>query len=192
MAASVVGICNRALQKLGAARITSLSEDSVNARACNTAWEACRLAELRKHPWSCAIQRASLAADATAPDWGRANAFTLPSDYIRLVKPYPEDNSYTLDYVIESGKILSDEDAPLYIRYVGDVTDAAQMDPLLREAISCRMAIEMCEEITQSNSKKAGVKADYTEVIAEAKRANAIEQVPSTQPDDEWITVRDR
>ena len=55
--ASEVDICNRALSKLGAARITSLTEDSVNARACNAMYESVRDAELRAHPWNFAMKR---------------------------------------------------------------------------------------------------------------------------------------
>jgi hypothetical protein len=62
---SVVEICNRALQKLGAARITSLTQDTPNARSCNVAYNVLRKAELRSHPWSFAIKRAELAADAS-------------------------------------------------------------------------------------------------------------------------------
>ena len=46
--ASVVQISNRALQKLGAKSIVSLTEDSVNARAANLCYEDLRRAELRK------------------------------------------------------------------------------------------------------------------------------------------------
>ena len=50
--ASKVEIANRALQKLGAKRIASLSEDSRNARAINAAYDTLREAELRAHTWS--------------------------------------------------------------------------------------------------------------------------------------------
>lgn len=192
MAVSVVTICNLALQMLGAARITSLDEDSVNARACNACYEMLRRSELREHPWNCAKSRAALAADATAPSWGRANSFALPADFLALIKPYPEDNDYTLDYEIEGRSILSDEDAPLYIRYIADVTDVSQMDPLLQEAIATRMAIQMCEEITNSNTKKNFLKDDYKIVIAKAKRSNAIEGVPAVATSDEWLEARER
>jgi hypothetical protein len=51
--------------------------------------------------------------------------------------------------------------------------------------------MELCEEITQSNSKKADAKAMYDEILAQAKKANAIEKVAERPPEDEWITIRD-
>lgn len=188
--ASNVEICNRALQKLGAKRITSLTQDSVNARACNVAFEPVKLALLRSHAWNFAISRASLAADATAPTWGRANAFQLPSDYVRLLPPYPEDNLSTLDFQIEGKKIYTDDSAPIQIRYIYNVTDPNEMDTLFRELLATQIAFELCEEVTQSTSKKAALKEDKIEILREARRINAIENVAADPPEDTWVTVR--
>lgn len=188
--ASQVEICNRALQILGAQRITSLDEGSRNALSCAAAYEPVRLAELRKHPWSFAVRRAVLAADSPAPTWGRANAFTLPSTCLRLLPSYPEDNVNSLDWQIEGRAILTDESAPLYIRYIADVTDPNTMDALFREALSAKLAFEMCEEITQSNSKQEIAGGRYKDAVAEARKANAIERVAAEPPEDTWITAR--
>lgn len=188
--ASEVGICNRALQKLGAKRITSLSQDSVNARACNVAYEACRNRLLRSHFWSFSITRAELAADSTEPEWGRANSFQLPSDFIKLAPKYPEDNFLSNDWVIEGRKILTDDDDPIQIRYVYEVTDPNEMDPLFRELLATDIAFEICEEVTQSNSKKEGLRQDKKETIAEARKANAIEAISAQPPEDDYITCR--
>lgn len=189
--ASVVGICNRALQKLGAKRIVSLTdENSSNARACNVAYETVRDAELRAHPWSFAIKRAQLAADSSTPEFGRANSFPLPSDFLCLREPYPEDNSLDHDWQIEGRKILTDEDAPLNLRYTAKVTDPNDMDVLFRESLATKLALELCEEITQSNSKKESLRQDYKEIIREAKRSNAIERPASQPPEDTWVTIR--
>lgn len=188
--ASEVSICNRALQKLGAGRITSLTQDSVSARACNVCYEELRDAELSAHEWSFALDRAELAADATAPDFGRANAFQLPTDYLRLARPYVEDNINDLDWIIEGQKIYSDDSDPIQIRYVKRITDPNIMHVLFREALASRMALEMCEELTQSVSKKEGLWKDYLATIREARRVNAILKVPAVPPTDPWLTVR--
>lgn len=188
--ASVVEICNRALQKLGAKRITALTDDSVNARACNFAYETLREAELEKHPWVFAVKRAQLAADATEPEFGKQNSFELPSDYLRLLPQYPEDNFNSNDREIEGRKIVTNESAPLNIRYIASITDPNVMSPLFREALSTKIAFELCEELTQSNAKKESLRADYEIVIAEAKRKNAIIQIAQMPPEDPYITVR--
>jgi hypothetical protein len=188
--ASKVEICNRALQKLGAKRIVSLTDDSVNARACNVAFEPVKLKELRAHTWNFATKRFSIAADIPAPTFGPQNSFTLPADWVRLLAPDPERNIDSLDWTIEGKKIFTNDSAPLQGRYVADITDPNVMDSCFREALSSKLAVELAEELTQSNAKKADAKDDYNSAINEAKRTNAIEKPAPAVADDQWVTVR--
>ena len=200
-------ICNRALQKLGAKRIATLAEASPSARAVNLAYDVVRRAELRKRVWNFSIQRASLAADVTPPAWGRQNSFTLPSDFLRLAESYPEDltndvnvvgvsvaftASFTgmKDWVIEQNKIVTNDEAPLQIRYVQDITDTTLFDPLFSESLSTAIAFEICEEITQSNTKKQALGQHYLALIDEAKLANSMEVAPADPPPDTWLAAR--
>lgn len=189
--ASTVEIANRALQKLGAKRIVSLTEDSRNGRAVSAAFEPIKRAELRSHPWSFAIKRTQLAASSTPPAFGFRNQYPLPSDFLRLLNPDPGYNYNDLDWQIEGSMLLTDWDAPLNFRYVADITDPNLFDPLFRETLASRIAMELCEEITQSNTKKQFAVEMYRLDVAEAKRANAIERISLQAPTDAWITVRD-
>jgi hypothetical protein len=188
--ASDVEICNRALQKLGVARIVSLTEESTAARACNAAYTAVRDAELEDHTWSFAIQRSQLAASSTAPLFGKTNYFPLPTDFIRLAEPDEGDNLNSLDWQIEYEGIATDDGAPLEIRYVSKVTDPNKMTPLFREAFAARLAVELCEELTQSNTKMEAVKQWYKEQIGKAKKSNAIQRPAQQPPTDTWLTCR--
>jgi hypothetical protein len=188
--ATKVEIANRALQILGAKRIVSLTEDSRNARSIAAAFESVKRAELRKHPWSFAIKRAQLAADATAPLFTRSNSFPLPSDFIRLLSPDPEVNFNDLDWIIEGRNVITNDSAPLDVRYIYDVTDPNIFDTLFREVLAAKLAEQLCEEITQSNTKVVTAQTFYKDVIAEARRSNAIEKVSEKPPEDEWITCR--
>jgi len=78
--ASEVSICNRALAMLGANTITSLQDGSTESNVCNAVYADARDAVLRSHPWSCAIQRATLAQLSTKPVWGYDKAYSLPND----------------------------------------------------------------------------------------------------------------
>ena len=179
---SEVEISNRALQRLGATRIASMEDTSKNGRACDVCYEPLRDAALRAHPWSFAVKRVSLAADTIPPAFGFDLAYSFPTDALRILLP----KDHTTDWTVEGRKILTDWAAPLEIRYVAQVIDPNTMDPLFREALSCWMALEMCEELTQSNTKKAGIKDDLKDILAEARRTNAIERIPVESPDDSW------
>ena len=64
--ASVVDICNGALNQLGATTILTLTEDSKNARLCNARYTQIRDSVFRSHPWNCLQKRVELAKDSTA------------------------------------------------------------------------------------------------------------------------------
>lgn len=187
---SVVDICNRALQKLGASRIVSLTDDTVSGRACNLAYEPVRDRELRRHPWNFAIARVSLASDVATPAYGYTYSFTLPGDCLRVLPNDPNEGVYHTDYKVEGRKILVNDAGPIYVRYLQKITDTAQFDTLFSEALSCALAMEMCEELTQSNSKRQLAADEYKAIILEARRTNALEQIPIDAGTDTWITGR--
>lgn len=188
--ADVTGICNRALQKVGVKKISSISENSAAANACLRCYEEIRDSVLMSHRWVNAIKRMEIAEDATAPAWGRLHQYTLPSDYLKLIAPYPEMDDNGRDWVVENGKILTNDSSPIYLRYVGQITDPNEMGPLLREAIACKMAVEMVEELTQSNSKKSDLETEYEKAIAIARKASAIQNIPQEAVEDTWISIR--
>lgn len=187
MATSVVEICNLALQKLGAERITDIDEDSPNARECNACYERLRDRELRRHPWTFAKTRAQPAPSANSPLFDYTYAFPLPSDCLRVLKP---EGRVNLDWKIESKSILTNDGASIDLSYIRRVTDPNDFDDLFVDALASAMALQMCERITQSNSKKADARADYKTAVNDAKAVNAIEQIPADEPDDEWLVAR--
>jgi hypothetical protein len=188
--ATLTEIYNRAAQKLGAKRITSIDENSTIAQELRTCAESVLEACLMSHRWSFAIKRAEIAADDPTPDWGRSNAFSLPDDCLLVIPPYPEQDEVFRDWVLEGRKIITNYTAPLHIRYVSKVTDPNLMDSLFREYYATMLAFELCEKITQSNTKKDGFRYDLDDIVNKAKKQNAIQSVPIKSPDDTWLAVR--
>ena len=197
--ASQVEIANRALTKLGAARIISFGDDNKQARAVQSMFAIVRDAELRAHIWSFSIKRASLAALTSTPDWGFEYEYELPSDCLRLIQvndfyqgPSMDDyrNQSTAEYQLEGNKILTDYAAPLKIRYIKREEDTAQWDATFVEAFACRLAAEMAEDLTQSNQKKDAAWKEYQQALSLAIRSGAVEQQPQDMPDDSWMLSR--
>lgn len=183
--ASETDICNRALQKLGVSRITSLDEDSPEARDCNAAYEFVRDAELRRHPWGFAIKRVTLAPDVESPDFGFNYAFTLPADALRILP----DNEVT-DWVVENGKLLTNDGDTLKLRYVARITDTGVYDPLFANVLATRLAFELAESITHSTQLKSAIWEEYQENVRQARAVNAFESISQEPPTDSWITAR--
>ena len=172
--ANQVEICNRGLQAIGAKTIVDLEEGTPNADACNLVYNPIRLALLREHTWNFATKQAELAAEDPAPSFGRSNAYPLPSDFLRLLPPFPEDNTNTLDHQIQGKKIFTDDSSPIQIRYVYNVTDVNEMDALFREALAMKIGLELAEDLTNSSSKVDRVERKFDRAIRQAKRTNAI------------------
>lgn len=197
--ASVIQIANRALTKLGAARIISLGDDNKQSRAVLSCFDDLRDDELRSHRWSFAMKRTSLAADSEAPAFGFTYAYTLPADFLRLDLVNDEFPAVVMDnyigmetneYAIEGNKILANMAAPLKLRYIARIEDPNQMDVNFREALSCRIAAELAEDLTQSNQKRELAWNEYKQAVSRAIRTNAIEKPPMMQGDNQWIMSR--
>lgn len=196
-----VTICNRGLQKLGSAGfITSLSDNTTNARAMNIAYDVVRRAELRRHRWRFSIKRTNLAKLSTAPANGIfTNQFQLPSDCLRVIDvgdwwPGTDISAYrgrtVAEYSIEGNIILTNYAAPLSLRYVRDVTDTGTFDAAFTEAFAARLAWETCETITQSAEKRKLAITEYGAAIKEAIRVNALESPPEFAAADSWESAR--
>jgi hypothetical protein len=202
--ASQTAICNRALTKLGSARILAITDDVKAARELNSMWDIVVDAELRRNIWNFSVARTSLAALAAAPAWGFTYQFQLPVDYLRLVQvgeTYYVSNMTDYrsmpewPFQVESSPdgtkvIVTDYTAPLKIRYCKRVTDTQQFDALFVEALASRLAYECCEAITQSTSKREAAWADYKQALREAKLVDAIENPPEPLADDAWLLSR--
>lgn len=185
--ASKTQIANKMLFKVGAARTSNIETDpATSATIINESFDLWRDELLVKYPWNFAIKRTQLAKDADAPAWGFSNAYTLPSDYLHILQISGDP-----EYQIEGGKILTDEGAPLKIKYVYRVTSPGSFHPLFSEALAGHGAVEICERLTQSNTKKQILSAELERIVKTAFAIDAIENPPQARRDDEWLLSRE-
>ncbi len=205
-------IANRALQLVGYKPIGSLQDNDRGARAINRAWPSVFETMLRENYWSFAIQRVSIVASAIVPAFGKANYFPLPGDFL-MIAPPDQNPNYTFgavpvppvqpnsglqynDWQIEQmGQnqglaIATNCPSPLQMRYVSNDIQPNSFDPCFVAAFEVRLAIEVCEELTQSNTKLANLNEMYKQKMATAKRRNAYEEQPVQPPVDSYILVR--
>lgn len=184
-------IGNVALGLIGARTIVSFADGTPEADACRLFYFDLRDALLQSYNWAFTITEAQLAADPTAPLFDRTARYALPADYLRLLRPYPESNSFAVDWIIQKGFIYSSMTAPLSIRYVARAYDPMTFSPLFIRALQLQLSGDLAEKLTQSNTKKAAQYAMAKEVILEAKRVQAIESVPVDAPTDDFLVARD-
>lgn len=199
MAASQTVVGNAALIKIGVATVLDFADPTKQARLLTARFDALRDLELRSHPWTFAMTRAQLPAEAVTPAFQYARQFVTPADCLRLHRIGDYDAVLGLAlydgggralYQLESGRILTDLGAPLNIRYVRREADTTRWDPCFEEALACRIAMDLAEPLTQSDAKIQRAAAMYKEAIKEARRQNAIEKAAESAPDGSWVMSR--
>ena len=168
--ASVVDICNGALNQLGASTILTLTEDSKNARLCNARYTQVRDAVFRSHPWNCLQKRVQLAANTDTPAWGFTKQYTLPADCLRVLTIL----DYDADYKIEGRKILTDN-STMKILYISRIEDPNEYDELLRETLSAALAADIAYAVTSSNPTASNMYNLFQDKLKDARFVDSTE-----------------
>lgn len=191
--ASETGIVNRGLIALGESPITSLDDAVKAARLAKEIWPEIRDDVLRLHPWNCASRREALAALATTPAFEWAYEYSWPADALRILTVNDEDWAARVGWTVEGRKILTDWAAPLEVRFVFRQVDANTYDPLLRSALSARIAVELAMPLTQDRGKRADAEAAYKQALDDARGVDGQEEeVIEDDSDSEWVGARYR
>ena len=175
MSTSVVDICNSALNQLGATNILSLTDDNKVARIINQRFPQVRNSLMRSHPWNCLISRIKLVPDLDEPAFEFGNAFSLPSDCLRVLSIGRLD----IPYRLEGRKILASE-SNIELTYVALVTDVNQWDSLFTETLVAALAADICYPIVGSNTLQQTFRAIYEDKLKEARFVDATEGTPAS------------
>ena len=190
--ASVVNICNSALNLIGASTISALTEDTKNARLCNQRYEPVRNRVFRGHNWNCLIKKVQLAANSTDPVMEYAKSYALPSDCLRVLKIHngtTDSIASDLDYKIEGKNIVTDE-TTVYLDYIALDTDPNNYDVYLREAISHQLAADLAYAITNNATLANNYMTRADERLREARFIDATENSLDTVEANEFTNAR--
>lgn len=145
-------LCNLALAKLGSFTISSIDENSAEARHCKINFELCRQSLLRDFDWNFATHQVELAEIADAASFGFNHAYALPSDYLRALS-FDGIHSGTKQkyWKIASGRLYTDQGTASNAKliYVRDVEDCTEWDSVFCSAFVWYLAAAICPSIKQ-------------------------------------------
>lgn len=190
--ASVVDMCNSALNLLGASTISALTDDSKNARLCNQRYEPVRNRVFRSHAWNCLTKRVQLAKDSAAPVVEYSNQYTLPADCLRVLKIHTgstDSIESSIDYKIEGKKVKTNE-GTVYLVYIAIDTDPNNYDVYLQEAISHQLAADIAYAVTNNATLANNYMARADERLREARFIDATENSLGTIESNEFTDAR--
>lgn len=191
-ALTVEDVANMSLGILVEAPINSLDDNTKAARLLNLHFETTRQSEMVKQAWAFAIFRVELEAEADAPTGEIYDyAYSIPDGALRVLPltDTGEAQGNRIPFKREGDLILTNYSGPRLVRYIGNLTDPADWDPLFVEALAARLAMKIAMPLTNKTSVLQGAKVVYDEAISEARRINSIE-VSSVPASQSWAEAR--
>lgn len=190
MAYSVVGIVNIALLRISAPSISSIDEQSEQARKAKALWDYVQDEVQAAFPWPFAKRRAKLAQEVTAPAYDWDYSYAKPTDCLRVLEVKQDDATTSIPYVVEGASILTNTDNAdydLYCGYVKRITDPAQWPPHFVKTMAVRLAADLAVTLKNDRALKNDCLQEYMAYLTEAKGVAASEDyVEDENGSDSW------
>lgn len=192
-----IDICNIALGRIGRkAAITSLTENSAEARACNRVWDMVRQSLLREFTWSFSRKIALLALSTdTVPGWSYLYAY--PPDCLQALRIFNvagaelrgEQEKWDVITVGNSTFIACNIEQA-YLEYTADKTDTDDWTAQFIDCLAWRLAFELAMPLTGDQNLRNSCWQLYASVGGMAKTTNAAEKNVDPFKDRRYINAR--
>lgn len=184
MAYSAVGLCARALLKIGAAPIASFQDGTAEAELAAALYAPTRDALIAAHGWSFATRQASPVRLSEPPPADFAHALALPDDFLRALSVGSGRRGRGLSYRIQGASLLCDAPS-IILTYVARVAEG-RFPAFFDAALIARLAAEFCVPLTE-NTARAETLSRQAE--AEFRRARLTDTSQDSQPGFEDFTL---
>ena len=162
-----LALANRALQRLGADPITSLTtttDTSQRALVVSTLMESTRRTALGSHNWNFAQTRRTLDRFTCAPVYDFSCSYLLPSDYIMVHETsLDEQDAYRIENHVCSHNntcnmvLITDDACQPSILYTSDITDITRWHPLFTYALELQLAADAAIPLGKSGQLQASL-----------------------------------
>lgn len=178
---SRVSIANKAIAFIGDNKITDLSDETMTAKSINNVYVDSLKSILSECCWNFAKKRVVLNMLTEKPAFGGGNYFQLPSDVVRIFKTTAKK------WEIEGNYILTPESS-IGIVYTYLCEDDNRYPPRFKDALACRLAADICFDLTNNSSKQAELLNLYEgHYLPIAKSMNARDKSGEKVEDSEWV-----
>ncbi len=188
MALNDIGLCSRALVRLGAAPITSFNDETAESEIAGVLYAPVRDALLSAYPWTFAMGQLKLTKLNDAPIADYQNAFQLPLDYLRAISAGSNDRGRGLNYRIARGQLHTNtEDATLTYIFR---PEEEEFPPFFDMALITRLTAEFCIPVTESTSRSDVFYRLAKDEFARARQVDAQQDSPNRLENFNLINVR--
>ena len=170
---SIVDICNEALSRVQAPRITALDDDTESAIECDRAYDAARRHVLAAGDWVFATKVVALGRLSDA-ELGWEYAYEMPTDVMKVLGPYDPHTRRVKNVRFEArgSHLLADED-DVSLKYIYDIVDSTKFPPLFVEALAFRLGYAIAMPLTESWATQNNMARGYQTALSEARADNS-------------------
>ena len=185
MAVTKTDILNKALTLVGGTPITSIDDETNNARILSRVYETSLRSVLSEEKWNFATTRATLTLVTEESAWydtGEAFVYNKPSDMIRIWGT----NVSNVTYREEGDRIYSDV-SDLGLRYVYYLDTPSKYPGYFVDALVDRLASDVAYAIVNSGTLGDKYRELYEKVsLPKAQASNSQTGQQTTLTDDAW------
>jgi hypothetical protein len=166
-------ICKQAIMRLGS--LESLkSQPMVFA---NSFYDHTLEELLSDVPWAFAKKQVSLVVNATNPTSGHTKRYTLPTDFIQIIRVNNIDTTENFgQWEIVGGFLHTDIGAPIIVDYTSFVTDVTLFPAPFIEALICRLAAKIALPLTADGNIVTAMMQVAAETMQRPSVKNQIEK----------------
>lgn len=177
-------IINRALTKLGAKNISSLTEESVEAKLATKTYNESLESLLSELDWNFALKEESLKLSTKQSQWRKGNYFELPADVLKICEVSVPSDTYWRqegDYVFTTASDFG-------ILYISKCVNESLFPAYFKDALVYKLASDLCYPITNSTEKAMNFLELYKgEFLPMARTKNARSKSAPIINDSYWI-----
>lgn len=188
MALNDIGLCSRALIRLGAAPITSFNDDTAESEISGALYAPIRDAVLSSYPWTFASGQVELTRLSETPVADYQYAYALPLDFLRAVSAGDGNKGRGLNYRIARGQLHTN--APRVVLSYIFRPEEEEFPPFFDIAMIARLSSEFCIPITESTSRSDMMSRIAVDEFARARQIDAQQDSPGRLENFTLIDVR--
>jgi hypothetical protein len=207
--ASKLEICNNALNKVGAEKIDSLTDNNKRARTVSAQYDITRRKLLRNTIWNFAVKRVILTPSTEELLYGSGYQYELPTDCLKIWKienyngeykkegrfliiedpiissSYPAGFSYT-----HSNPTRDSEDYSIFLKYIHDITDVSKFDSTFYDIFALILARDIAYRLTQDKNLSQLLSQQVELELRDARSFDGQEGTPDTVEPDYFLQSR--
>lgn len=189
MALDDIGLCARALARIGVHPITSFADGTTESEIAGLLYAPIRDAVLSSYPWNFATRQVTLIRLATPPNGDYQYAYQLPNDFLRAISAGSGGKGRGVHYRISRNELHTDANEVL-LTYIFR-PDETGFPPYFDAVLITRLAAEFCLPLTE-NTSRADLLSRLSETeITRAKQIDSQQDSPSRIENFTLIDIRE-